>query len=79
MAITGYGIGEHPDNGSSHLIGISAATFMSKVCASTVTYPHEVLRTRLTNATEVAAGAVDGRAHVPRRIATPSGSRTAGG
>lgn len=47
MAITGYGIGEHPDNGSSHWIGISAATFMSKVCASTVTYPHEVLRTRL--------------------------------
>lgn len=47
MAITGYGIGEHPDDGSSHWLGISAATFMSKVCASTVTYPHEVLRTRL--------------------------------
>lgn len=47
MAITGYGIGEHPDNGKSHWIGISAATFLSKVCASTVTYPHEVLRTRL--------------------------------
>ncbi|RAH74592.1 putative mitochondrial carrier protein [Aspergillus aculeatinus CBS 121060] len=47
MAFTGYGIGEHPDNGSSHWIGITAATFLSKVCASTVTYPHEVLRTRL--------------------------------
>ncbi|KAL4906438.1 hypothetical protein BDW74DRAFT_132434 [Aspergillus multicolor] len=47
MAFTGYSIGEHPDNGSSHWIGISCATFLSKVCASTVTYPHEVLRTRL--------------------------------
>lgn len=47
MAITGYGIGEHPEDGRSHWIGISAATFMSKVCASTLTYPHEVLRTRL--------------------------------
>ncbi|CAI7629095.1 unnamed protein product [Penicillium pancosmium] len=47
MALTGYGIGEHPDSGKSHWIGISAATFLSKICASTVTYPHEVLRTRL--------------------------------
>ncbi|PWY93745.1 mitochondrial carrier protein [Aspergillus sclerotioniger CBS 115572] len=47
MAFTGYGIGEHPDTGSSHWMGITSATFLSKVCASTVTYPHEVLRTRL--------------------------------
>ncbi|GAB1191556.1 hypothetical protein APSETT444_000736 [Aspergillus pseudonomiae] len=47
MAFTGYGIGEHPDHGTSHWIGISLATFLSKICASTVTYPHEVLRTRL--------------------------------
>ncbi|KAL2833357.1 mitochondrial carrier domain-containing protein [Aspergillus cavernicola] len=47
MAFTGYSIGEHPDNGNSHWIGISCATFLSKVCASSVTYPHEVLRTRL--------------------------------
>lgn len=47
MAFTGYGIGEHPEEGSSHWVGISLATFLSKVCASTATYPHEVLRTRL--------------------------------
>lgn len=47
MGFTGLGMGEHPDEGHTHWIGISVATFLSKICASTVTYPHEVLRTRL--------------------------------
>ncbi|KJX96455.1 mitochondrial carrier protein [Zymoseptoria brevis] len=32
---------------ASNTIGILAATFLSKLCATTATYPHEVLRTRL--------------------------------
>lgn len=48
MKFTGYGMGEHPpEDTGNHWIGISAATFLSKICASTATYPHEVLRTRL--------------------------------
>lgn len=48
MKFTGFGIGEHPaqDSGANWM-GITAATFLSKICASTATYPHEVLRTRL--------------------------------
>ncbi|KAF3491925.1 mitochondrial folate transporter/carrier [Arthroderma uncinatum] len=47
LAFTGFMMGEHPDAGNPHWVGIGAATFLSKICASTATYPHEVLRTRL--------------------------------
>ncbi|KAL2355604.1 mitochondrial folate transporter/carrier [Cryomyces antarcticus] len=45
---TGLEMGENnTDDNDSHWLGILAATFLSKVCATTATYPHEVLRTRL--------------------------------
>ncbi|KAI9731764.1 MAG: hypothetical protein M1834_004553 [Cirrosporium novae-zelandiae] len=45
---TGLGMGEHTkDDEKTHFIGVSCATFLSKVAASMATYPHEVLRTRL--------------------------------
>lgn len=69
MKFTGYGIGEHPQNDSgSHWMGISAATFLSKVCASTATYPHEVLRTRLQTQTRLSRPA-----HSPEGISYRGG------
>lgn len=47
---TGFEMGETPASSSSTSVntaGILAATFLSKVCATSATYPHEVLRTRL--------------------------------
>ncbi|KAI9827045.1 MAG: hypothetical protein M1819_007037 [Sarea resinae] len=49
MHFTGLEMGEQSetDSQNSNWAGIVAATFLSKLCASSATYPHEVLRTRL--------------------------------
>jgi solute carrier family 25 folate transporter 32 len=46
---TGLSMGENTteSDGENHWIGILSATFLSKICATSATYPHEVLRTRL--------------------------------
>ncbi|KAI7703813.1 hypothetical protein KC322_g6918 [Hortaea werneckii] len=50
MTFTGLEMGESPassGNEGMNTLGILAATFFSKVCATSATYPHEVLRTRM--------------------------------
>ncbi|KAL4878588.1 mitochondrial carrier domain-containing protein [Aspergillus karnatakaensis] len=79
VALTGFSIGEHPDNGNSHWIGISCATFLSKVCASTITYPHEVLRTRLQTQQRTQPSASPEEITFRGGLGQPDGSRSASG
>lgn len=47
LKFTGVEMGAAPPSQGTNSIGVLAATCISKICATTATYPHEVLRTRL--------------------------------
>lgn len=56
-SFTGQGMGEAPAPGErAHWMGILSASILSKILASSATYPHEVIRTRLQTQRRPVAG-----------------------